>query len=384
MRVGKRFIGITCACMMAVAAAGCSGGSSSESQTAITIETPASEAAASTATTTEETDKKGEIPEGMYLSEITGEPISKDIEDIRPIAVMVDNERTALDHAGTAKADVVYEMVNSTANDRITRFMCIFKDWKNVEMIGSIRSTRPTNCMLFQEWNAILCHDGGPFYIDNFLANDYSPHFSGTFTRVQNGKPTEFTEYVVNDGTVSDMETNLKNSNVSETYDKYRLDDLTHFNFCEWGETVNLKDEKGAFEAKKVDLAEVFRHTSSRLEYNDKTGTYDFSEYGDLHKDLDTGDVLTFKNVILQEANMTELDNNGYMVYNILTTNMWEGYYITDGYAIKIYWNKGEVLDHTRYYVKNDAGDYEELKINTGKTYIGLIPDDSWDEVLFK
>ena len=69
-----------------------------------------------------------EIPEGMYLSEITGEPISEDIKDQRPIAVMVDNEKTALPHFGTAEADVVYEMMNSTKNDRITRLMCIVKD----------------------------------------------------------------------------------------------------------------------------------------------------------------------------------------------------------------------------------------------------------------
>lgn len=381
MRLSKRIVSITCACLMAIAAVGCSGGDSSESATAATSEVTVSETAAS-ATTQE--PEKAEVPEGMYISEITGEPISKEIEDIRPIAVMVDNERTALDHAGTARADVVYEMINSTANDRITRFMCIFKDWKNIEMIGSIRSTRPTNCLLFQEWNAVLCHDGGPWYINEYLANDFSPHFSGTFSRVTNGKPREFTEYVVNDGTVSDVETNMKNSGVSETYDKYRLDDLTHFNFCEWGETISLKDEKGAFEATKVDLSEVFMHTSSRLDYNEKTGTYDFSEYGNLHKDLDTEEVLTFKNVILQEASMVELDAGGYMLYNILTTNMFEGYYITDGYAIKIYWNKPDVLEHTRYFVKNDAGDYEELMLNTGKTYIALVPNDSWDQVSFK
>ena len=35
----------------------------------------------------------------------------------RPIAVMVDNEKVALKHFGTAEADIVYEMMNSTAND---------------------------------------------------------------------------------------------------------------------------------------------------------------------------------------------------------------------------------------------------------------------------
>ena len=381
MKVVNRGIGIICACMMSVAIVGCSGTSSSESQSQITIEAPSIPAASTEST--EDTAKK-EIPEGMYISELTGEPISKEIEEQRPIAVMIDNERTALDHAGTAKADVVYEMINSTANDRITRFMCIFKDWKNIEQIGSIRSTRQTNCLLFQEWNAVLCHDGGPFYIDDLLANEYSPHFSGTFARIQNGKPAEFTEYITNDEEWGSIQYNFENSNISETYDKYRLDDLTHFNFCDWGETVSLKDDKEAFEATKVDLIEAFRHNSSRLDYNEKTETYDYSEYGEVHKDLDTEEVLTFKNVILQKADFEEMDPNGYMIYYIYGLGMQEGYYITDGYAKKIYWNKTEVLDHTRYYEKNASGDYEEITINTGKTYIGLIPADSWDDIAFK
>ena len=62
------------------------------------------------------------VPDGQYLSELTGLPISEELRDHRPIAVMVDNESKALPHYGTADADIVYEMMNSTANDRFTRF----------------------------------------------------------------------------------------------------------------------------------------------------------------------------------------------------------------------------------------------------------------------
>ena len=85
------------------------------------------------------------VPEGQYLSELTGLPINKDLEMQRPIAVMIDNEIKALPHYNTAGADIVYEMMNSTANDRITRLMCIYKDWEDLPQTGSIRSVRPTN-----------------------------------------------------------------------------------------------------------------------------------------------------------------------------------------------------------------------------------------------
>ena len=57
-------------------------------------------------------------PEHSYRSELTNEWIDEDLKDQRPIAVMVDNERTALPHFGVADADVVYEIMNSTLNDR--------------------------------------------------------------------------------------------------------------------------------------------------------------------------------------------------------------------------------------------------------------------------
>ena len=137
-----------------------------------------------------------ETREGMYRSEITNEWIDESLKNQRPVAIMVDNEKTALPHYGLTEADVVYEIMNSTANGRITRLMAIVKDWGKIQQFGSVRSTRPTNIMLAAEWNAVLCHDGGPFYIDEWIAKKYSANFSGGFTRVKNGKAYEFTEYV--------------------------------------------------------------------------------------------------------------------------------------------------------------------------------------------
>lgn len=113
-----------------------------------------------------------ETREGMYRSEITNEWIDESLKNQRPVAIMVDNEKTALPHYGLTEADVVYEIMNSTANGRITRLMAIVKDWGKIQQFGSVRSTRPTNIMLAAEWNAVLCHDGGPFYIDEWIAKN--------------------------------------------------------------------------------------------------------------------------------------------------------------------------------------------------------------------
>ena len=64
------------------------------------------------------TEEANENHDGMYRSELTNEWIDESLKDQRPIAVMVDNEKTALPHFGVADADVVYEIMNSTLNDR--------------------------------------------------------------------------------------------------------------------------------------------------------------------------------------------------------------------------------------------------------------------------
>jgi hypothetical protein len=180
-----------------------------------------------------EAEEEEEIPEGMYRSELTNEWIDESLKNQRPIAAMVDNEKTALPHFGLSDADVVYEIMNSTKNGRITRLMAVVKDWGKIEQLGSIRSTRPTNILLAAEWNAVLCHDGGPFYIDPYLANDYSAHFSGGFDRVNNGKAREFTEYIC----TGNLDSKFGSSNYSTEYDKFYagkdVEDYQHFNFSD-------------------------------------------------------------------------------------------------------------------------------------------------------
>ena len=125
--------------------------------------------------------------DGMYRSELTNEWIDLELEDQRPVAIIVDNESTALDHYGLTQADIVYEIMNSTANGEITRLMCIVKDWESITRFGSIRSVRPTHLMTAPEYNAILIHDGGPFYIDAYLKNPWVDNLSGGFARIENG-----------------------------------------------------------------------------------------------------------------------------------------------------------------------------------------------------
>ncbi|MCR5800047.1 MAG: DUF3048 domain-containing protein [Lachnospiraceae bacterium] len=322
----------------------------------------------------EEVHLEDELPAGMYFSELTHLPIDESLKDQRPIAAMVDNEKTALPHFGMNEADIVYEIMNSTQNDRITRFMVLMKDWGSIEQLGSIRSTRPTNILLAAEYNAVLCHDGGPFYIDAYFSKEiFKDHFSGIFSRVDNGKAREFTEYIM----PGDLDKAFKNSGFSQTYTSYYPGE--HFNFAAKVDPITLEKDENAIKATFIDLP--FKHNGSELKYNEEDMKYYYSEYGDPHNDGKTGEQLCFDNVIIQNCTFSQLDDHGYLIYNVIDSGK-AGYYCTHGKAIPITWAKGgEDNSITRFY---DGQTGEEIRINTGKTYITIIPSDNWDQLVIE
>ena len=83
-----------------------------------------------------------------------------------------------------------------------------------------------------------------------------------------------------------------------------------------------------------------------------------------------------FKNLLLQGARLEKLDDHGYMILHTNDSDYGaddtrEGWYITNGKAIKVSWKKAEDTAPTRYFDQNG----EEIKINVGKTYVAILSD---------
>ena len=313
------------------------------------------------------------VPEGFYRSELTNEIISEELKDQRPIAVMVDNEKTALPHYGLTQADVVYELMNSTKNGEITRFMALVKDWDAIVQFGSVRSLRPTNILLANEWNAIICHDGGPFHNDAYLALPATDNISGYFGRVNNGKPREFTEYVLT-GEIAKYTERL---GIGTTYNEYY--EGPHYQFTTEANPQNLEETYPDFAKSAVFIDLPFGHNGSELKYNEEDGLYYYSEYGSPHLDPQNGNKqLAFKNVIIQRVSYNQLDENGYLIFNCIGEG--KATYITNGKRVNMTWKKGSDTEPTRYY----DGLGNEMVLNTGKTYVAFVADQRWDEMVIE
>ena len=320
-----------------------------------------------TATSSSVTAKAAQVETTQVVaSELTGLPISTALASQRPVAIMIDNDTRALPHYGLAEADVVYEMMNSTANNRVTRLMALYKDWHKVGQIGNIRSTRPTNILLAAEWNALLVHDGGPFYNKPYFKSTGIAHLSGGFSRVKNGKATEFTEYAKG----KDISRKAASAKISASYSST---DAQTAALSHW-KIGNMDLSTCGLPGTLVKLG-CFRLTKPELHYNATKGTYDYYENGKLSQDGEDKQTVSFRNVILQNCTFHQYDKNGYLIYNVIGEGT--GYYLTGGKMIPIIWKKASETGATKYY--DSIG--REISINLGKTYIAICPSDDWKSV---
>lgn len=363
----KKWLVFLAALTMAAALTACGGGDDS-AQTLIELE---EEDGQTDGEADEPEEEKDDIPDGYYRSELTNEPIPEELKDQRPIAVMVDNESIALPHYGLTQADVVYELMNSTMNGEITRFMCLVKDWDAIKQFGSIRSLRPTNILLANEWNAIICHDGGPFHNNAYLKLPATDNISGYFGRVKNGKPREYTEYILQ----GEIKKYAEKLDIGTTYNEHY--EGPHYKFVTEKHPVLLEEHYGDFAEPATFIDLPFGHNKSELKYDEEDGLYYYYEYGKPHLDPQNDNKqLAFKNVLIQKCSYNKLDKQGYLIFNCIGEG--QGMYITNGKRINVTWSKTDDTTPTRYY----DGMGNEIELNTGKTYVAFVAESRWDELV--
>ena len=204
------------------------------------------------------------------------------------------------------------------------------------------------------------------------MRNPWVDNLSGGFARIENGKPREFTEYV----TEGEIAARIEAANYDVEYNEYYPG--PHWQFANPTTPVDLSEEYNSKECTLIDLP--FPHNESELEYDEESGKYLYYEYGMAHIDPENDNAqLSFTNVILQCADITQYDANGYMQFNVLNASG-NGYYITGGQAIPVTWEKGMDTDPTKFY----NSDGEEITLNTGKTYIGFVSSTRWNELVLK
>ena len=126
-------------------------------------------------------------------------------------------------------------------------------------------------------------------------------------------------------------------------------------------------DNKNEFEfVEFYDMFDVYEY-----EYDEETGRYTRYSKGRMMKDEVTGEKVTTKNIIVTFAeNYTLNDGENKGRQDVVTVGSLDGYYITNGKAIKIKCNKESRSAQTQY-VDLEGN---EIEVNDGNTFVQIVP----------
>lgn len=348
---------------LALALTGCGKGTASSvvssvtppAETSSSVVSETSELAEPSAIAAEEIDPNA--PEGMAKSYLTGEYVDEAISRQRPVAMMFNNIQAACPQSGIENADVLYE---APVEGGITRLMGIFENYDGLTKIGSVRSARIYFVRFALGWDAIYCSVGHSKYAVDLLDSPTTDSMDGvTSTGVGVYYRTEDRKaphncYASADGIKAGIEKQGFDTNYDAGYHGY-------FQFVNSGETAS-------YEGTPANTVRTgYFHNDPYFTYNSDDQLYYRFQFDAKQIDDQTGNQLAFKNLILQYCNYEMFDDDKSL--NIDINSGGKAQYISNGVCTEMTWNRDSTTGITHYYM----ADGSEVKLNTGKTYVGII-----------
>ena len=310
---------------------------------------------------------EGETVRSVYTNELI--PAAQALS--RPIAIMMPTDKVAQPSYGISQAKILYEIMEE---GNISRQLAVIDNWQGLSKIGNIRSCRAYYIPEATEWDPILIHFGGVFYMSARITAPDITNLSGTkeygsggeapgsgyFFRTADRKAPH-NAYISADGIIKASAELGYPLGIRTGYYNAK-----HFTFANG---VNTLAQYGtsAVTANSINLANIFPYTKSAFTYNALDGLYYKSIHGAAQTDGLNGQQLAFANVIVQNTKWAALDAKGYLTFQNYD-NTEDGYYFTKGKCIHIRWAKTGDYTPTIYY--DDLGN--ELQLNEGKTYIAI------------
>ena len=306
----------------------------------------------------EEVTPEPELPAGQMYSYLTGEAVEETYGKQRPFAVMINNLAPAVPQSGLAAADLLYE---AYVESSITRLMAVYQDLSPLEKIGPIRSSRHYYLDFSDDNNAIYIHFGWSYAAEHRIRTEGRTTINGMdydgswgFFRTSD-RVAPHNAYATGGG-LRDIAQSL---GLSLAYDDEYEPNLV-FN----------KEDAVPEEGEEAALIRLpYPVNNPWFEYNAEDKQYYRFEYGAPHLDMETGEQLKFKNVVVQYVEQSSF-NGDPILLDLYLTGAGTGLYFTDGKMQRIYWEKSALGVPTRYYDEKGA----LLCLNPGKTMFQIAP----------
>ncbi|SKB89799.1 Protein of unknown function [Lachnospiraceae bacterium] len=312
----------------------------------------------------------GTYKETSTKSVYTNEAVTSAQANQRPLAVMMPTDKAAQPSYGISRADILYEIMEEGG---ISRQMAIIPNWTDLSRIGNLRSCRLYYISAAKEWDPILIHFGGVAYMKGVINAPDVNNISGTYEYGVGGKAPGAGNFFRSSDRTAPHNAYISASGIQKAcMQQGYLTNLRagyynskHFTFADG--VNDLSGAPGVQNATNIDLSDIFPYSKSKFTYNASQGVYYKSIHGGAQTDAINGKQISFANVIVQNTKWKQLDKKGYLGFTMVDTTE-DGYYFTKGKCIHITWKKTGDYVPTKYY--DDAGN--EIKLNTGKTYIGI------------
>ena len=278
----------------------------------------------------------------------------------RPIAIMIDNHKDAWPQAGLNKAYCVYEIIVEGGE---TRLMALFKG-VNLDEIGPVRSSRHYFLDYALENDAIYTHYG------------WSPQAQSDISTLKVNNINGITESTSNfwrikaksapHNVLTSTESILKIAENKGYKTTSNSTSVLHYVERE----VELESE---IVANEVTIPYSTLHTVS-YKYDAEAKRYVRYARGKKQTDYSTKEDVTTKNIIITFAENYKLqDSENKDRQGLKNIGTKEGYYITNGKAIKITCQKDSRTAKTVY--KDLNGNV--IDVNDGNTFINICPIDA-------
>lgn len=328
--------------------------------TTVPVTTAAPETTAPPETTVPPTTEPTEPPP-VDTNPLTGESL-EEVTDLRPTAIMINNMVKAVPQCGISEADILYEII---AEGSVTRFMAIFHDLSDVDVIGPVRSVRPYFVRVAQHYGAILASAGGSdeaYDLIDSLDYDYLNGIAGSgsyFYRDDWRRENRGYEHSL-------MTTGEKLRKAAEKYGAETAMADVDYGFHFTAEAMTTGEA-----ANEITIWFYSNGKKTTMTYDAETGLYAMSQHGAASVDANNDAPLSFRNVLVLQADSRVKDKKGHL--EVQMTGTGEGWYARDGKLIPIQWSRESNTDH---YVYTDL-EGNPVSFGVGKTYVAIVPGGS-------
>ena len=334
---------------------------------------------------TDSVTKEEEEITGEAVSFLTGLPISEEVANSRPLAVMLNNIKAGCPQSGIADAAIVYE---APVEGRITRLMALYDDFRDLEKVGSIRSSRDYFVYFAMEYDAIYAHFGQATpYVGDLLNSDKVDNISGAVAGIKRPATNTFYDeqsrkaphhkYLSSERLWKDIEKFEYRTQLKDGY-------TAKFQFGEGLTEDNLTYAENATTlypgGKTSDRPNGFSYVEAKFEYNEEDGLYYRYQYGGEHIDELTGEQLAYNNVIFQYCHGEVRDKEDYLAFGCHGDEDRMVRVFTQGKMVPGIWSRTSE-DGPAIYL-----DYygDPIILSPGKTWICIIWDEFRDDVVYE